>query len=199
MRKRRKRPIAQMVLAFVVPVVIAACAGNGGANPANPGPERDDTDVTPYGSSDRRFNWDNSLNRTHSSSLHYNTRMEMDEVTARAIADMDGVDSAWVLLTEKNAYVAVNLDNTAHIRAKADMDDRLKDDIAAKVREMNPKIRNVFVSASPDFVERLRGYGEKADNGEPIRGLILEFNRSVERLFPSRIEPKTNLERKSLR
>lgn len=198
--RRKKRPIAQMVLAFVVPVVIAACSGNDGtANPANPGPERDDTDVKPYGSSERRFNWDNSLNRTHSSSLHYNTRMEMDQRTARAIADLDGVDSAWVLLTEKNAYVAVNLDNTLHIRAKEDMDDQLKDRIADKVKDMNPKIRNVFISANPDFVERLRGYGEKVDNGEPIRGLILEFNRTVERLFPSRIEPKTNLERKAHR
>lgn len=199
MRKRKKRPIAQLALAFVVPVVIAACAGNGGANPAKPGPERDDADVTPYGASDRRFNWDNSLNRTHSSSLHYNTRMEMDRVTASAIANLEGVESAWVLLTEKNAYVAVRLADSAHIRAKSGIDDQLKDRIVAEVREMNPKIRNVFVSANPEFVERLREYGEKTDNGEPIRGLILEFNRSVERLFPGRIGPQTNLERKTIR
>lgn len=188
----RKIRLVALLLIGLAAAGVSACAPGGGDS-ASRGPERDDTDPTPYGSSGPRIHWDNSLNRTKTYSMHNNTRMVMNKDTARAIAGLAGVDSAWVLLTEKNAYVAVRLPNGPNLRDTRDIDDVLKNRIAAKVKELHPKIRNVFVSADPDFAERLRGYSEKVEKGEPIRGLILEFNRAVERLFPNRIEPDGRL------
>src|SRR5690606_1049651 len=53
--------------------------------------------------------WDNTRNNNFTS-RHNNTRMEMSQEIADEIAKMRNVDRAYVLLTEKNAYVAVVLD-----------------------------------------------------------------------------------------
>ena len=204
--------------------VLAACAGNND-NGAENGLDR------PNGI--QAQNWDNPRNNNFVSK-HNNTRMEMSEEIAKAIADMPEVESANVLLTEKNAYVAVVLDNGrgygtsgpgsaagertdkgagSQNRVYGDnaanrMSDRLgttdrmgrrgpaagaaedgvTDDIKAKIVEkvkaMNRNVRNVYVSANPDFVQRLRGYADRVENGQPLRGLLIEFNTMVERLFP---------------
>lgn len=180
-------------------VFLSACAG-GTDGAADSRAERKH-EFAPYGSRDRPFRWDRSLSRTKSHTMHNNTRMEMDEQTAGAIAELDGVDRAWVLLTEKNAYVAVILEQKRGRKREGEeeTDDQLNDRISAMVKKRAPRIRNVFVSADPEFAKRLRGYAVKVNNGEPIRGLILEFNRAADRLFPNRIEPGVNVERRVVR
>lgn len=63
--------------------------------------------------------------------------------------------------------------------------DELKSRIAERVKQINPNIQHVYVSASPDFVSRMQSYANRARNGQPLRGLIIEFNTVVERLFPT--------------
>lgn len=148
-------------------------------------------------------------------SLHNNTRMRMSQKIADQIAAMPEVRSANVLLTDKNAYVAVVLnegvaDTARGVRSMGDnvvnrskdfqaakvgnVPDVIKSVIARKVQKMDSNVRNVFVSANPDFVDRLNGYAEEFRNGHPLRGLILEFNTAVERLFPQRSATnRTNL------
>jgi hypothetical protein len=210
--------------------------------------------------------WDNRLNNNQTSP-HNNTRMIMSRYTAEEIAEMDGIRSANVLLTDHNAYVGVVMDNnagqqvqggTSGLRSKIngnsyynystgmnetysgvdnggnrignngignrglgagagtngagagtngagagtngagagtnggmaggigdyDMEDRMKARIADIVKSVNPSVRNVYVSANPGFVDRINGYAESFGNGRPIRGMILEFNEMVERVFP---------------
>ena len=62
----------------------------------------------------------------------------------------------------------------------------MKDRIANVVKQQNADIQNVYVSANPDFVERVNGYGEKFQAGHPMAGFISEFSTMVERMFPSR-------------
>lgn len=62
----------------------------------------------------------------------------------------------------------------------------MKDRIADVVKQHNADIQNVYVSANPDFVERVNGYGEKFQAGHPMAGFISEFSTMVERMFPSR-------------
>lgn len=162
--------------------------------------------------------WDNGRNNNFTSA-HNNTRMQMDDRIADAVADMPDVDSASVLLTERNAYVAVKLDNgTGYTGGRAGtlnngnrargngttdfmgrrgpaagaagddgVTDAVKSRIASKVKQMAPQVRNVYVSANPDFVNRMRGYGDRFRGGQPIRGMIIEFNRMVERVFPNNV------------
>ena len=131
-------------------------------------------------------NWGNPRN-TNYSSMHNNTTMNMDERIAKSIAAMAQVDQAYVLLTDKNAYIAVKLKDGAG-EDTGNNEVYMKEQIAAKVKQMAPRVKDVFISANPDFVTRLRGYSDRFNAGQPIRGMILEFNRAVERLFPNRID-----------
>lgn len=142
---------------------------------------------------------------------HNNTRMEVSQEIADAVANMNEVRSANVLLTDRNAYVAVvmedggkqnmrginrygndredngvrgtQLDYGEYTRER-DVSGRIKDQIAERVREIEPEVRNVYISANPDFVDRVNGYMDQLADGEPMEGLMEEFNTMVERIFP---------------
>ncbi|REE86165.1 YhcN/YlaJ family sporulation lipoprotein [Paenibacillus taihuensis] len=62
----------------------------------------------------------------------------------------------------------------------------LKTRIANEVKAMAPQIKNVYVSANPDFVDRMTGYANDVKLGHPIQGFIAEFNAMVDRIFPAR-------------
>ncbi len=94
---------------------------------------------------------------------------------------MQEVRHANVIVTENNAYVAVVLeDNT-----KGDVREDLEKKISDQVKSTDKGINNVFVSSNPDFVDRMGDYGDKIQNGEPVKGLFEEFTEMVERVFPS--------------
>ncbi|MEH7014692.1 YhcN/YlaJ family sporulation lipoprotein, partial [Neobacillus niacini] len=46
-------------------------------------------------------------------------------------------------------------------------------------------IQNVYVSSNPDFVERMKDYGRRIKQGDPIEGFFDEFNETVRRVFPN--------------
>ncbi len=238
-----------LALAGAVALSITACADNRqGAGPNN----MRTNNVRPFGFADRgdmRYkdsmdhrgrldanrtgvNWKGTtVNR-----LHNNTRIEVSQKIASRIAAMPEVDSANVLLTDRNAYVAVVLEDgmtgttnntgraTAPGRANiggsgiVGRDDRsatprwfnrdrndigarentvldndvsaaLKARIAAKVKSLKPDVRNVFVSANPDFVSRVNGYVDELRMGRPVRGFIRQFNELVDRIFPTNVGP----------
>ncbi|SEN74430.1 YhcN/YlaJ family sporulation lipoprotein [Paenibacillus sp. OV219] len=62
----------------------------------------------------------------------------------------------------------------------------VKDRIASEVRSMAPQIKEVYVSANPDFVDRMTSYMNDVKLGHPIQGFIAEFNAMVDRIFPAR-------------
>jgi YhcN/YlaJ family sporulation lipoprotein len=137
--------------------------------------------------------------------LHRNSRLEASDELAERIADLNEVDRAMVFLTDRNAYVGVVLESDVRTRNAAggtdidgsdrdfgnpDTDDRLskrlKDRIAELVKERQPDVRNVFVSANPGFLDSLNDYMADLNNGRPVAGLVEEFNDMVERIFPTR-------------
>lgn len=103
-----------------------------------------------------------------------------DEVKNR-IEDMNEVRRAHVIVTDSTAYVAVvlNDDSTGNIRK--DLEEKISD----RVRTTDESIDNVYVSSNPDFVNRMSDYGNKIQNGKPIRGLYDGFSEMVQRIFPS--------------
>lgn len=68
----------------------------------------------------------------------------------------------------------------------------LKDKIAREVKRHAPHIRNVYVSANPDFMDRLNGFIDQIQAGNPVRGLINELNTTVERMFPTNSGPNVS-------
>lgn len=151
---------------------------------------------------------------------HYNTRLEMSQQLVDQIAAMDGVRSANVMLTDNNAYVAVQMERNGQNAGNAgtmgtagatngrgnnrtatgttnggatgttggqdDVSQSLKQQIVDKVRSTSgANIQNVFVSANPDFVQRMNNYAQDVRQGRPLAGLVQEFNTLVQRIFPT--------------
>jgi hypothetical protein len=76
--------------------------------------------------------------------------------------------------------------------ANADMQltEQVKNSIAAEVKRMAPGIDHVYISANPDFVDRMNGYWNDVKAGHPIQGFIAEFNAMVDRIFPVRVDTR---------
>ncbi|MCY9516477.1 YhcN/YlaJ family sporulation lipoprotein [Paenibacillus apiarius] len=152
-----------------------------------------------------------------------NGKMEMSQKIANKVAAIKGVKSANVLLTNNNAYVAVQTDDTAGTRGLSgmngnrsnarsfgtttkrtnmgtysnrtntynngiganDVDRDLKNKIANTVKKEAPNCNNVYVSANPDFVDRMNRYMNQAGNGQPLTGLANEIQEMIYRVFPT--------------
>lgn len=133
-------------------------------------------------------------NDNQNDDLNHNgeSRMDLADEAADKVKELDEVDAATVIVTDRNAYVAVVMNNdddtTADDNAGDNTDDEiskdLEDKIADKVREADNNIENVYVSLNPDFVERMNDYGNRINEGEPIEGFFEEFGEAVRNVFP---------------
>lgn len=116
--------------------------------------------------------------------MHGNSRIETSDKIADKIAAMPGIKSAYVMMTDHNAYVAINEKDRANNGNPA-LTDAVKDKIADQVRGLSPSVENVYVSANPDFTGRMEGYANDVRAGHPVQGFLAEFNALVERVFPA--------------
>jgi YhcN/YlaJ family sporulation lipoprotein len=117
--------------------------------------------------------------------MHGNSHLEANGKLADKIAAMPGIDAAFVMTTDHNAYVAVKEDNASKPGASAALTNSTKDKIADQVKAMSPSVENVYVSANADFLGRMEGYANDVRAGHPIQGFLSEFNALVERIFPA--------------
>ncbi|MEH7313521.1 YhcN/YlaJ family sporulation lipoprotein [Priestia megaterium] len=109
------------------------------------------------------------------------SRLEVADKAADRIAKLNEVDTANVIVTNRNAYVAVVLKNEAN----EEVTDRLKKKISDQVKATDKDIRNVYVSSNPDFVNRMEGYGNQINEGTTRNGLFEDFTETVKRVFPN--------------
>ncbi|MFC5405469.1 YhcN/YlaJ family sporulation lipoprotein [Cohnella soli] len=117
--------------------------------------------------------------------MHDNSHLQLGEQVAAKIAKMPGIDKAYVMITEHNAYVAVKEKAPGAARAhRVESMQAKKDKIADLVRASSPSTENVFVSANPEFESRMAGYAADVRMGHPLQGFLSEFNALVERVFP---------------
>jgi YhcN/YlaJ family sporulation lipoprotein len=61
----------------------------------------------------------------------------------------------------------------------------LEKKIADQVRATDSDIQEVYVSANPDFVNRMKDYEKRINEGAPVKGLFEEFTEAVQRVFPN--------------
>jgi hypothetical protein len=92
--------------------------------------------------------------------------------------------------TKLNTGMSTNMITHSYMgmktKSNAAVTDTLKDRIANEVKKMSPQIKDVYVSANPDFVNRMTGYMNDVKLGHPIQGFIAEFNAMADRIFPHR-------------
>lgn len=110
-----------------------------------------------------------------------NSRMRVADQAAEKIADLKEVDRANVIVTDNNAYVAVNTKNNTSDRVAKDVEKKISRIVKSTDRDIN----NVYVSQDPDFFNRMTTYSNDIRNGRPIEGFFNEFGDMVRRMFPT--------------
>lgn len=113
--------------------------------------------------------------------LHGNSHLEMDQKIADKLAARPDVQSAYVVRSDRNAYVAIMSEG----RGDQELSSKLKGEIADEVKAQSPATDHVYVSSNPEWSDRMRGYAEQVRQGHPIQGLLTEFNAIVNRIFPT--------------
>lgn len=113
--------------------------------------------------------------------LHGNSHLEMDQKIADRLAARSDVQSAYVVRSDRNAYVAILTEGAGDRQ----LTDKLKGEIADEVKAQSPATDHVYVSTNPEFADRMHGYAEQVRQGHPIQGLLTEFNAIVNRIFPT--------------
>jgi YhcN/YlaJ family sporulation lipoprotein len=108
------------------------------------------------------------------------TQFEAADEAADRVAELDEVDSANVIVANQTAYVAVVLRDTTN----EEVTEGVENKIAEQVKSSDPAIQKVYVSTNPDFVDQIKDYRKRINEGEPVEGLFDEFTDVVQRVFP---------------
>ncbi|WP_421383668.1 YhcN/YlaJ family sporulation lipoprotein [Bacillus salacetis] len=108
-------------------------------------------------------------------------RMEVADRAAKRVNDLKEVQQANVIVTENNAFVAVMLEGNE----EGEVTKEIEKKVSKAVRETDQDIENVYVSSNPDFVDRMKNYGNDLQNGKPVEGLFEEFSEMTRRVFPN--------------
>ncbi|MFS0785945.1 YhcN/YlaJ family sporulation lipoprotein [Shouchella sp. 1P09AA] len=167
----KKYLLHSLALTFVATALVA-CGGNDNNNDMNP-PE-DDMEMNEPGEGNvenQHYGMDEHGDENH---------MTVSGEVADSVRELDGVNHAAAIVMGGQAYVAVTMDDESH-----DISDDMKQKVADKAMEVDHNLNNVHVSSNPDFVERMNGYGDRIENGEPVSGFADEFMEMVHRMFPS--------------
>ncbi|NHN35365.1 YhcN/YlaJ family sporulation lipoprotein [Paenibacillus agricola] len=106
-------------------------------------------------------------------------RIQIANQAAEKIVKLNSVKQANVVVTEKNAYVAVLVDTP-----QGELSHELEEQIAQQVRSSDSNIQNVYVSTNPEFVDRINRYVTDVREGRPVSGFFEEFTEIVKRIFP---------------
>ncbi|MBX9954372.1 YhcN/YlaJ family sporulation lipoprotein [Peribacillus simplex] len=107
--------------------------------------------------------------------------MRVSEDISNRVEALKEVSNANVIVTENNAYVGAVLKDGG----EKDISNDLKERVADAVRGADPSVDQVYVSANPDFVQRMDRYANDIENGKPVEGFAEEFRELVTRIFPS--------------
>jgi len=165
------------LLSLLLLVGFLAACGNNDNNEQN---NNNNSDTSTNGATDNNKNQgaNNGGDNGQGTATNGDQKVDVADDVANKIAELEEVDTAHVLVTENNAYVAVKAKNGNEGNKE------LEQKIGEKAREAGRDFNHVYVSLNPDFVERMSGYGNKIRAGEPIEGLYDEFKTTVQDIFP---------------
>ncbi|WP_138420621.1 YhcN/YlaJ family sporulation lipoprotein [Aquibacillus sediminis] len=140
------------------------------------------------------FNNRNLANNDNNDRDNDQNRFEVADQAADRIANkVNEVEEAYVLTTDNNAYVAVELDrdnNTDNDQRRNgnngdNVSEKVEQQISRVVQSVDNDIDNVYVSTNPDFVNLTNRYVDDMNNGEPVEGFFEEFGEMIQRVFPT--------------
>jgi YhcN/YlaJ family sporulation lipoprotein len=139
-------------------------------SPAGPATNTNDTTTN---TNDTTTNTDVNQNNTN--------KLEIADDVATKITEMKEVESASVIVTNNNAYVAATLKKG--VNDSEALNTKIADQ--ARATNANANYNNVYVSTNPDFAKQFKDYGQKIRANEPVAGFFQEFSDTIKRVFPN--------------
>lgn len=204
-----------LCLLVVISIALVACQGdNGNGNGNEQGQNGDGNNVeqTRFNATDNMNNdRNNGNNNGNAQQENGENQYELAEKAANKISDqVKGIDNAYVLKTDNNAYVAAELDddnignadngnandgngenngltnngNNGNNNNGDKLTDDVKQEISKIVKSVDNDVDNVYVSTNPDFFDLANNYADDAENGDPVEGLFDQMGNMIERVFP---------------
>jgi spore cortex protein len=177
-----KKTILATSMAVMLSSFLGACNFNN--NDRDLGRETRDnlTEVNYDNRADRNMdNLNNNMDMGMDNQNNGNARMDVADEAAEKVTALKEVENATVIVTENNAYVAALLEGGENKELSKETEKKIAD----AVKKTDPKINDVFVSTNPDFGDRLEGYADEINKGNPVTGFIDEFNETIRRIFPT--------------
>ncbi|MEK3890359.1 YhcN/YlaJ family sporulation lipoprotein [Bacillus sp. FSL K6-3431] len=123
----------------------------------------------------------NGVGMTNNTNQDDDRKIDIAEDVADRVTEIKEVDSAHVLVTDNNAYVAVRLNGNAN----NELTNNVEKKIEHKVKEVDKNVNNVYISENPDFYTRMESYRDDIRAGHPVSGFFEEFTRTVKDIFPN--------------
>ncbi|MEH7109869.1 YhcN/YlaJ family sporulation lipoprotein [Bacillus sp. JJ1764] len=110
------------------------------------------------------------------------SRMRVADHAAKKIANLPGVERANVIVSDEKAYVAAKMDRNTNNQ----LSNQVRKQISKTVKSVDKDIDHIYISANPDFYDRLDTYANKIRNGKgkPSSEFINEFTKTMQRVFP---------------
>ncbi|PAE37822.1 YhcN/YlaJ family sporulation lipoprotein [Bacillus sp. 7884-1] len=118
-------------------------------------------------------NMNNTSNKVNKSGLRVADEAEEN------VQNLHEVKRANIIIKNRNAYVAVVMDDDFH----GELYPYIEDQIAQQVREADASIQNVYISSNRDFVRQMSQHREQIQNGRKAEGMNGGFNEMVHRVF----------------
>jgi hypothetical protein len=157
---------------------------------------------------------------------HDNKQLEFSQFLSNQVTALNGVNTAIIMVTDQNAYVAIQIDHSAvgtkggkretnnagtnnglynpHAPHTDSMDPsklnigvnnyetakdhdqlshRFKQRIAEKIRYLEPRLMDVYISANRDFLNEMNSYAQESWRGNSLMPKLASFNQTVTQIF----------------
>lgn len=99
---------------------------------------------------------------------------------ARDIAKEKDIESASCVITGDTALVGLQFDK----QYKGDVTDAVKKSVEKRVKEHEPSIKRVAVTADPDVLSRIKTMATDIEKGKPLSGFTTEIEEILRRINP---------------
>lgn len=104
-----------------------------------------------------------------------------EKIADAVVKNIAQVKDARTVISERMAYVSVEIDKTADTAESA----TLKDEISKVVKKTDTEIETVYVMEDADTFTRMKEIGEDIGNGKPVSGFIEELENMFVRVTPT--------------
>lgn len=107
-------------------------------------------------------------------------KLQTAHYLSEEVERIEEVEHATVLVENKDAYIAVELNE----QAGTFLSEELRSQMIQSIRSADPEINNIYISNNTDFNSRVEGLGRDIERGLPAKEIGESFEQTIRSVFP---------------